>query len=90
MARNNTSTVGKDWDMNLHNYKYIYDTCVHDIVYFRRVKHLQLKADKKRRQQEVDALYNVVQPSRQVIQDQYRVRLRKERRLRKTHGCVYN
>eukprot|EP00516_Mucochytrium_quahogii_P008618 CAMPEP_0203748988 /NCGR_PEP_ID=MMETSP0098-20131031/3707_1 /ASSEMBLY_ACC=CAM_ASM_000208 /TAXON_ID=96639 /ORGANISM=" , Strain NY0313808BC1" /LENGTH=1608 /DNA_ID=CAMNT_0050637915 /DNA_START=41 /DNA_END=4867 /DNA_ORIENTATION=- len=51
-------------------------------VWNRRVKHLQLKAEKKRRKADAEGLASVVEPSRKTIQEQLRVRIRRERRNR--------
>lgn len=59
-------------------------------VWNRRIKRLKERADKKRKKQEDIAKANVVEPSRQVIQEQIKVRLRGERRAtgRKSTGAT--
>ncbi|CAK8998364.1 CSC1-like protein At4g02900 [Durusdinium trenchii] len=55
-------------------------------VWNRRVKHLQNKAERKRKILEREAEKNVVEPSKKVIQDQIRVRIRQERKRRNEAG----
>lgn len=55
-------------------------------VWNRRVKRLQQRAERRRRRIEEDAINNVVIPSQQVVQDQFRLRLKQERKSRRSNN----
>ncbi|GBG28569.1 CSC1-like protein ERD4 [Hondaea fermentalgiana] len=54
-------------------------------VWNRRVKRLQFRAMRRRQRIEEEAIANVVIPSQQVVQDQFRLRLKQERKLRRAN-----
>jgi len=68
--------------MNIGMYIDKIESYEHELrVWNNRVKHLQRKADTKRRKKDEEAVVNVVNPSKRVIREQLRVRARKERSM---------